>query len=69
VIVEKIEGLPVPPLTVGVPADPPDPIVIGKDVPPDNDNFVPPGNELINPPAPPPPPCLYPPPAPPATTK
>ena len=58
----------------GAPA-PPAPTVIGKDVPPVNVNFVPPGNEVLYPPAPPPPAELTAPdpddpdPPPPATTK
>jgi hypothetical protein len=65
VIVENIEGVPEAP-NVGLDA-PPAPTVIGT-VPPIF-NFVPPGNEDLNPPAPPPPPSDIPPPAPPATTK
>jgi hypothetical protein len=74
VIVENIESVPLPPAagTIGydcVEPAPPAPTVIGKDVAPLNEIFVPPGNEVLNPPAPPPPPVLSPPPPPPATTK
>jgi hypothetical protein len=52
---------------------PPAPTVIGKEVPPVKVNFVPPGNEVLYPPAPPPPAPITAPapkaPPPPATTK
>jgi hypothetical protein len=66
VIDEIIEGLPIEL------AAPPAPIVIGilNGPYPVNVNFVPPGNEVLKPPAPPPAPLSgCPPPPPPATTK
>jgi hypothetical protein len=65
VIVENIEGLPL------VVVAPPAPIVTGtlNSPYPVNVNFVPPGNEVLYPPAPPPPALFDPPPPPPATTK
>jgi hypothetical protein len=65
VIVENIDGLPETLLP------PPAPIVTGTDIDPnpESDNFVPPGKDVLYPPAPPPPPVFLPPPPPPATTK
>jgi hypothetical protein len=47
VIVEKIESVPDAPGVAPGGAEPPAPTVIGKDVPPVNVNFVPPGNEVL----------------------
>jgi hypothetical protein len=70
VIVEKIDGDPGVPTLTGAegPPVPPAPTVIGVD-PADNEIFVPPGNDVLNPPAPPPPAVSKDPPPPPATTK
>jgi hypothetical protein len=69
VIVENIDGDPLVPAVLGSkPGDPapPAPTVIGVDVLPVIEIFVPPGKDVLYPPAPPPPPE---PPPPPATTK
>ena len=52
VIVEKIDGLPLPPTTEGDPAAPPAPTVTGYGLAVEIGNPV----DVLNPPAPPPPP-------------
>jgi hypothetical protein len=63
-----MEGFPGAPETAGATPVPPPPTVTGTGL--DGiDNFVPPGKDVLKPPAPPPPPDLFAPAPPPATTK